>query len=335
MTSTTPPDIAAHVESLIPRFKLVRLLNSDQAGRRISLYGTIDSQPALLIAERAAFDTSTSNINSFSTSLRNIKNLGANDIYAWFLANSNPDYTGEDGQAPPDFKLNLIYPCTEKHVKKYEKQGLRVVTETPEIYAKYVRPYMQRQREKGALNWVFNIIEGRTEQEDVMYRESGEEGFLILPDLNWDRKTLGSLHLLGIVERRDVWSVRDLNNSMVEWVKHMREKMIEATAKLYPDIERDELKLYVHYQPTYYHFHIHIVHVSLEAGNTQATGKALGLENIISQLETMSGSSSLDQGHNAGMQDVSLTYHLGERSELWEKVYLPLKEGKEIKVAEF
>ncbi len=246
MTSTTPPEIAAHVESLVPQFRLTRLLNSDQAGRRISLLGTIDSKPALLIAERAAFDTSPNIVDSFSTSLQNIKNLGANDIYAWFLANSNPKPVSGNERPPPDFKLNLIYPCTEKHVNKYEKQGLRVVTETSEIYKSYVRPYMQLQREKGALNWVYNIIEGRTEQEDVMYREHGEEGFLILPDLNWDRKTLGSLHLLGIVERKDIWSVRDLNKSMVDWVKHMREKMIEATVKLYPEVEKDQLKLYVH-----------------------------------------------------------------------------------------
>jgi m7GpppX diphosphatase len=246
MTSTTPPDVAARVESLIPKFCLTRLLNSDQAGRRICLLGTIDSQPALFIAERAAFDTSVSSLNSFATSLRNIKNLGANDIYSWFLANSNPNFTGSDGDPPPDFKLNLIYPCTQKHINKYEAQGLRMVTETPEIYANYVRPYMQRQREKGALNWVFNIIEGRTEQEDVMYRESGNEGFLLLPDLNWDRKTMGSLHLLGLVERRDIWSVKDLKKTNVAWLKHMRSKMVEATIGLYPDIERDQLKLYVH-----------------------------------------------------------------------------------------
>ena len=66
MTSTTPPEIAAHVESLIPRFTLTRLLNADQAGRRFSLYGTIDSQLALLIAERAAFDTSSSTLTTFS-----------------------------------------------------------------------------------------------------------------------------------------------------------------------------------------------------------------------------------------------------------------------------
>lgn len=365
MTSTTPPEVAAHVESLIPKFKLTRLLNSDQAGRRISLLGTIDSQPALLIAERAAFDTTPAILEGFSTSLRNIKNLGANDIYAWFLANSNPS-TDKDASSPPppDFKINLIYPCTDKHVKKYTQQRLRIVTETPQIYNSYIRPYMRAQREKGALNWVYNIIEGRTEQEDVMYRESGSDGFLLLPDLNWDRKTMGSLHLLGIVERRDIWSVRDLTRDMVAWVRHMKEKMVEATVGLYPDIERDELKLYVHCkfffspfhtfpcylypkdggkrdliilldQPTYYHFHIHIVHVSLEAGNTQATGKALGLENIISQLQTMAPSSSSSSASPPGMQDASLTYHLGERSDLWEKVYLPLKEGRGVNVDDF
>ncbi|KAJ4352627.1 hypothetical protein N0V95_004072 [Ascochyta clinopodiicola] len=326
MTSTTPPDVAAHVESLIPKFQLTRLLNSDQAGRRISLLGTIDSQDALLIAERAAFDTSTKILTNFPTSLRAIKNLGANDIYAWFLANSNPS---PDSISPPDYKLNLIYPCTAKHIKKYEKQGLRLVHETPEIYTRYIKPYIAAQHKKGTLQWVYNILDGLSEQEDVIYREPGTEGFLLLPDLNWDRKTLEALHLLCIVERRDIWSVRDLRRDMLPWLRHMREKLLDATVKLYPELDVDQVKLYVHYQPTYYHFHIHIVHVALEAGATQATGKALGLENVISQLDTMAG------GAEAGLEGASLSYHLGERSELWEKVYLPLKEKREVVVGSF
>ena len=75
-------------------------------------------------------------------------------------------------------------------------------------------------------------------------------------------------------------------------------------------------------QPTYYHFHIHIVHVGLEAGATQAVGKAISLHNVISQLETMAGD------ENAGMADVELTYTLGEASELWTEVFGPLKEGR-------
>lgn len=64
----------------------------------------------------------------------------------------------------------------------------------------------------------------------------------------------------------------------------------------------------------------------LDAGATQATGKAFGLENIVSQLESLP-----DDGtkHDAdpGMADVSITYFLGEASELWEEVFGPLKQG--------
>ncbi|KAL2356764.1 HIT-like domain-containing protein [Cryomyces antarcticus] len=310
---------ALDAEALIPQFQFEKLLNQDQAGRRIVLQGTIKLQPALLLAERAAFSTETAILSTFSSSLSNVKNLGANDIYSWFLASTSSSSAGTP--PPPDLKLNLIYPCTESHIKKYSQQGVRMVTETAEIYRKHVQPYMQQKSDEGRLNWVFNIIEGRTEQDDVFYREHGEEGFLVLPDLNWDRKTITSLHLLGLVERRDIWSVRDLQRRNKTWLERMREKLLDATVKLYPELEKNQLKLYVHYQPTYYHFHIHIVHVALEAGATQSTGKALGLENIISQLETMSG------GEDSGMADVSLTYHLGEASELWTEIFEPLREG--------
>jgi len=308
----------ADAESLIPKFKVERLLNQDQNDRRISLLGTIDGFPAVLIAERAAFVSDPDSIRSFHAALTKVQNLGANDIYRWYLASS-----GLNDHAPSDLKLNLIWPCTEQHILKYSAQTVRIVTETPQIYRDYVRPYMHIKREDGRLNWVFNIIEGRKEQEDVIIRESGEEeGFLLLPDLNWDRKTLGTLRLLAVVERRDLWSLRDLTKSHIPWLKRMRDKLLDAVVKVYPKLDRDQLKLYVHYQPTYYHFHIHVVNVMLEAGTTQATGKAFGLENLISQLETMAG------GPDAGMADVSLSYLLGEASELWTNVFGPLKRSE-------
>lgn len=124
-----------------------------------------------------------------------------------------------------------------------------MVTETPEIYKSQVRPYMQAKREEGRLNWVFNILEGRTEQEDVIMRDPGhgpEDAFLMLPDLNWDRKTLNSLHLLALVHRRDIWSLRDLRKSHVPWLKYLRQRVLEATVSMYPGLEQDQLKLYVH-----------------------------------------------------------------------------------------
>ena len=135
-----------------------------------------------------------------------------------------------------------------------------MVTETPEIYSKYIWPFMKLKRDEGRLNWVFNIIEGRTEQKDVILRDHGSgmdatDAFLMLPDLNWDRKTMTSLHLLGLVERRDIWSLRDLKKKHIQWLKHMREKMLDATVGIYKEIERDQLKLYVHCMPfSYYTF---------------------------------------------------------------------------------
>ncbi len=129
-----------------------------------------------------------------------------------------------------------------------------MVTETPEIYKDYVRPHMQRNRDAGRLDWVFNILDGRAEQEDVILRDSGigaEGGFLMAPDLNWDRKTMTSLHLLALVERRDLWSLRDLKKEHAEWLKGMREKTLDAVVGVYGEkgVERDMLKLYVHCAP--------------------------------------------------------------------------------------
>ncbi|GFF42867.1 hypothetical protein IFM58399_06754 [Aspergillus lentulus] len=309
-------------EALIPKFEVDRLLKQDQSGRRIAILGSIDGKQGILIAERAAFATQSLEVlKAFHAAISRVNNLGDNDIYRWYLANSG---AGQGEQQFHDLKLNLIWPCTEKHIKKYSDQQLRMVTETPEIYRDYVRPYMSAQREEGRLNWVFNILEGRTEQEDVILRDAGEgpdDGFLMLPDLNWDRKTMSSLHLLALVQRRDIWSLRDLKKKHIPWLRYLRQRLLEGTVKMYPELEKDQLKLYVHYQPTYYHFHIHVVNVMLEAGATQATGKAFGLENLISQLETLSG----DQG--ASMADVSLTYYLGEASDLWTNVFYPLKNG--------
>lgn len=262
-------------------------------------------------------------------SLRSLKNLGANDIYHWYMGSSGALDHPDGTESFADLKINLIYPCTEQHIKKYSKQGVRFVTETPAIYRDKIRPYLLAKREQGRLNWVFNIIEGRKEVEDVIYRTplggAGDEGFLLLPDLNWDRKTVEALHLLGIVERRDIWSLRDLRKRHVPWLRHMRAKFVDATTTVFPTVEPDQLKLYVHYQPTYAHFHIHIVHVALEAGATQATGKAIGLESIIEQLESMGGD---DQ--EAGMDSVSLSYTLGEASELWTEVFEPLKRSQQL-----
>ncbi|KAI1737349.1 HIT-like domain-containing protein [Xylaria scruposa] len=322
---TTTEESKRRAEALIPKFKFERILNQDGAGRRINLYGQVGSQPALLILERAPFPDAPEYLSALPSNLRSLTNLGNNDIYSWFLGSGGPILQNDEKDKFADFKIDLICPCTDNHIKKHSRQGFRFVTETPEIYRDKVRPFMQANREEGRLNWVYNIIEGRKEVEDVIYRtplgRDGDEGFLLLPNLHWDRKTIDALHLLGIVERRDIWSLRDLKKKHLPWLRHMRAKLIDATVKTYPQIEEDQLKLFCHYQPTYYHFHIHVVHVMLEANSSQSLGKAIGLDNIIEQLESMSGN------EETGMESISIGYTVGEASDLWTGIFEPLKKN--------
>ena len=333
------PESKAAAEALIPQYQLTKILNQDQNGRRIVLLGTIKNEKALLILERAAFPSESTKITSLVANLTDTANLGANDIYRWYMSNAL-------SSTAPNLKVNLIWPCTESHVRKYTAQQLRYVTETPDIYEAHITPWIENtQRAPKRIEWIYNILDGITEQEDVVYRsesfgkftkddKSDSEGFVLLPDLNWDRRSATGLHLLALVERRDLWSLRGLKKKHIMWLKHLREEIVKAAAQVATRLQKeageesttdeDQFKCYVHYQPTYYHFHVHVVHVMLEAGGTQAVGKAFGLENLISQLESMEG------GAEAGLAGVDLTYFVGEESELWKKCFARVKRGEHV-----
>ena len=88
--------------------------------------------------------------------------------------------------------------------------------------------------------------------------------------------------------------------------------------------------------PTYYHLHLHVVHVALEGGATQAVGKAVGLDWVLGMLDAMAmGGGDEAAIEERGFEEVDIVYTVGEGSELWEKVWAPLKEESvEVKRAE-
>ena len=62
------------------------------------------------------------------------------------------------------------------------------------------------------MQWVQNILDGRSEAERVIHSDGDpERGFLLLPDLKWDQRDLESLYVLAIARRKDVQSLRDLS----------------------------------------------------------------------------------------------------------------------------
>ncbi|CAZ85248.1 unnamed protein product [Tuber melanosporum] len=302
--------VSAEEEARLRRFNFTRILNQDTGTKTVNLLGEIESTPAILIAEKTAFNVTGAHLTKFSHDLHlpKVTLIARNDIYHSFMASQNSEY-GE-------VKLTLIFPATETHIQKYTHQQLRMVVETPEIYRELVKPYVEEKRGSGRLDWVHNILEHKAEKESIIVEDTDDvEGFILLPDLKWDRKTMASMYTMAIVRRRDITSIRDLKKMHVPWLKNLRRRIPEVICEKYSGIEPDQIKLYVHYQPSYYHFHLHAISISHDSGIGQATGKAILLGNIISRLESLGGD------EEAGMESVELTYFLGEESELWQRVF--------------
>ena len=103
-----------------------------------------------------------------------------------------------------------------------------------------------------------------SEQEDVLYHdEHPETGFILLPDSKWDRIQPSQLYLLAISQSPAIKSLRDLRGSHLCFLKGMRSGILKCLKEKWGLGWRD-VRLLIHYQPSYYHFHVHVINIAVE-----------------------------------------------------------------------
>lgn len=135
------------------------------------------------------------------------------------------------------------------HIKKYTAQPRRILVETPETYRAVVEPYITSfPPERTA--WVQAILDGVKEADRVVFSSPGEEGFMITPDLKWDGVTLSALYLTALVRDGRIRSMRDLERRHIPLLKEIR-RQAYAVSKERWGVGAGELRLFVHYQPSY------------------------------------------------------------------------------------
>ena len=75
------------------------------------------------------------------------------------------------------------------------------------------------------LQWVYNILEKKQEKERIVFEDTDPDiGFILLPDMKWDRKDLNSLYLVAIVNKHGIKSLRDLDEGSLPLLKNVRDK---------------------------------------------------------------------------------------------------------------
>ncbi|CEH13699.1 Uncharacterized conserved protein [Ceraceosorus bombacis] len=307
-------------------FVLEKVLDQDPRSRTASLLGRLGDRAAILLLEKTHFEPSFFQEVGTERLFSQLRDIGQNDVYRWLLgwrslhdaeasasnSSNNAQASAPAGPGPADFKMTLIHPASETHVAKYSVQSRFMINETPELYEKIVLPFILSQP-SSRIQWVYNILDKKKEADSIIYEDPDREtGFVLLPDLKWDRKTTSSLYLVAIAHDRSLRSLRDLRPEKETPAHALLLRKVQSAAAIAArgtyGLDKQGasgIRCFLHYQPTYYHLHIHI----LSADHTSHPGSIVGQAHLLDDVIDL-----LTLG--VDFRKRTLTYALGERSEL-------------------
>lgn len=264
-------DDRAETRSGLSGFKMKTVLRDSAREKSIFINGKLNDQEAVIILEKTPISKDTLS-EMFKDS--RLKLEMKNDIYSTYQLQP-PAHLNE-------IKTTVVCPATEKHVKKYLSQETFLVEETGEDYRSISLPYIQSQHL--GVQWVYNILEKKAEANQIVYEDSDQDvGFVLLPDFKWDQKQLNDLYLIAIVHRRDIKSLRDLTAQHLPLLRNIRQKGEKSILERY-GVQASKLRVYLHYQPSYYHLHVHFTALSYDAPGS-GVERAHLLSDVIQNLQ--------------------------------------------------
>mmetsp|Transcript_16996 Transcript_16996/g.20757 ORF Transcript_16996/g.20757 Transcript_16996/m.20757 type:complete len:469 (-) Transcript_16996:374-1780(-) len=221
---------------------------------------------------------------SYYTATTSPKRFDAHQLFSSTLKNSG-------GQ----FNVELISPASDTQIRRsMPSHASALVHETPTLYNEVVKPYIQNITDGGSLNWIFNIIEGKKEQERLLVNSdqyiinidtkwrSHPDTFNVPRDEWYNHKSVEDLYCLGIIKELSISTLRELTASHIPILKSMQEVGLMTIKKIY-GVDPDQIRIFVHYHPQFYHFHVHFTRLQNEIGAQVERGHLLS--DIIQNLE--------------------------------------------------
>lgn len=106
---------------------------------------------------------------------------------------------------------------------------------------------------------------------------------LTTPREQWlNHPSTSDLYCLGIAKQYDITCLRDLRKEHVPMLKEMENEGLNAIKTVY-GVDKDQIRTFVHYQPQFYHFHVHFTRLENEVGCAVERGHLMS--DILQNLE--------------------------------------------------
>ena len=156
----------------------------------------------------------------------------------------------EKYEATAEVSGELIICNDANQMKNY---GRTIVKETFESYL--IR--LENRNPKKDI-WIYNIINGVTEQDSILYRD---KLCIVIPTYTWDSNDTSKLHILCLPTDTRLRTIRSLTSEHIPLLEHMKRETIQTIKNKY-DLDESNLKMFFHYEPSTYHLHIHFVNIA-------------------------------------------------------------------------
>jgi m7GpppX diphosphatase len=162
----------------------------------------------------------------------------------------------------------------EKYIAKTEVEGELIICndiskikdESRKIYQETYEEYLEfiSKRDIEIDRWIYNIIDGISEQDSIVFRD---ESIIIIPTYEWNGENINKLHLLCLPVDKNIRSLRDLRQKHIPLLEYMKKITLMKINELY-NLTENDLKIFIHYEPSTYHLHIHFVNINFRECNS-------------------------------------------------------------------
>jgi len=137
-------------------------------------------------------------------------------------------------------------------ISKMRKSQKKIDKET---YKEYLQIIEKRDINKD--KWIYNIIDGISEQESIIYRD---DKCIVIPSYIWNKTNIDKLQILCLPIDKSLRTIRTLEKEHIPLLKHMKEVTHTIIKDKY-GIDECYIKKFFHYEPSTYHLHIHFMNI--------------------------------------------------------------------------
>lgn len=176
---------------------------------------------------------------------------------------------------PLTYHIEVIAPASPRQIVRAHVEKRVLIRESPALYRVALGPLADEVRGEGrSLQWVYNILEHKKEAERIVFEDppdplDSSKGFVLVPDPKWKshpdpsrtpkeewrhHPSTSGLACLAIVHDRSIGSLRDLRRRHLPLLQSLLAKGLAAIEAVY-GVGKEEVRVFVHYVPQFFHFH--------------------------------------------------------------------------------